>query len=63
MWRYEVAFINKDGVYQWKGFGYSDKFEKFVARLARNGMRIVDISDWDSEGVGAKLKAKYCIAE
>ena len=59
MYRYEVAFINENGVYQWKGFGYADKFEKFLKRLRKKGLEIVNISDWDYEGIGAKLKAEY----
>lgn len=59
MWRYEVAWFNEDGIYTWKGFGYADKFEKFLKRLHKKGLRIVDISDWDAEGIGAELKKKY----
>lgn len=59
MWKYEVAWTDKDGIYRWKGFGYADKFEAYIRRLVKKGMKIVSISDWDSEGIGAKLKAEY----
>lgn len=59
MWKYEVAFINENGFYQWKGFGYADKFEKYLRRLRKKGLKIMSISDWDAEGIGAKLKAEY----
>lgn len=59
MYKYEVAFINENGFYQWKGFGYADKFERFLKRIAKKGLKIVSISDWDPEGIGAKLKAEY----
>ena len=59
MYRYEVGFRNADGVYQWKCFKYVDKFEKFLKTLRKKGLEIIDISDWDSEGIGKKLKAEY----
>ena len=59
MWRYEVAFYNEDGVYQWKGFGDAVKFERYLRRLKKKGLRILKVSDWDSEGIGAKLKEEY----
>ena len=59
MWKYEVAFLNENGFYQWKGFGYADKFEKYLKRLHKKGLKILSISDWDAEGIGAKLKAEY----
>ena len=59
MYRYEVAFKNENGVYQWKGFGYADKFERYLKKLVKKGLQILSISDWDSEGIGAKLKAEY----
>lgn len=59
MWRYEVAWFNENGIYAWKGFGYADKFERFLKRLYKRGLKIVNISDWDSEGIGARLKKQY----
>lgn len=59
MWKYEVAFLNENGVYQWKGFGYADKFERFLRKLRGRGLTILSISDWDPEGVGATLKKQY----
>lgn len=59
MWKYEVAFFNENGFYQWKGFGYADKFEKYLRKLHKKGLKILSISDWDAEGIGAKLKAEY----
>ena len=59
MWRYEVSFINENGFYQYKGFKYADRFESFLRRLRKKGLKILDISDWDSEGIGARLKAEY----
>lgn len=59
MWRYEVAWINEDGIYTWKGFGKVDKFERFLNKLKRKGLRIISISDWDAEGIGAELKKQY----
>lgn len=59
MWRYEVAYYDETGLYRWKGFGYADKFERFLRKLKKKGLRIVNISDWDYEGIGAKLKAQY----
>ena len=59
MWRYEVSFINENGVYQWNGFAYADKFERYLRKLRKKGLQILNISDWDAEGIGAKLKAEY----
>ena len=59
MWRYEVAWFNEEGIYTWKGFGHADKFERFLRKLKRKGLEILSISDWDGEGVGARLKKQY----
>ena len=59
MWKFEVAYINENGTYSWKGFGYADKFERYIKRIVKKGLKIVNISDWDGEGIGKKLKAEY----
>ena len=59
MWKYEVAFINENGCYSWKGFRYADKFEGFLKKLRKLGLKILNISDWDPEGIGAELKSEY----
>lgn len=59
MYKYEVAFINNNGSYQWKGFGYADKFITYLKGLKKKGLKILKISDWDPEGIGAMLKAEY----
>ena len=59
MWRYEVAYINENGWYMCKGFGYADKFERFLMRLKKKGLKIVKISDWDGEGIGKKMNELY----
>ncbi len=59
MWKYEVAFTNEHGWYEWKGFGDADKFERFLKRLKKKGLEILKISDWDPEGFGAKMKEQY----
>ena len=34
MWRYEVLY-REDGITKYKGFGYKDKFERFLNRMSR----------------------------
>ena len=59
MCKYEVAFINSNGFYQWKGFKYADKFITYLKGLKKRGLKILNVSDWDTEGIGAMLKAEY----
>ena len=38
MWRYEVMYID-NGITKGKGFGYEDKFNRFVEKLMKNPAR------------------------
>lgn len=46
MWRYEVSY-REDGILKGKGFGYKDKFEKFLNRLTRKA-NVTEIRIWDN---------------
>ena len=47
MWRYEVLYRD-NGIWKNKGFGYRDKFEKFVNRLMNNPARYTYIETFDA---------------
>ena len=46
MWRYEVSYRD-NGILKNKGFGYRDKFEKFVNKLLKNPSRYTNIRTID----------------
>ncbi len=47
MWRYEVSYRD-NGILKNKGFGYRDKFEKFLARIRKNPSRYTEIRTLDN---------------
>ena len=46
MWRYEVSYRD-NGILKNKGFGYKDKFDKFVAKLFANPTRYTEVRTID----------------
>lgn len=46
MWRYEVSYRD-NGILKNKGFGYKDKFEKFVNKLLKNTSRFTEVRTAD----------------
>lgn len=46
MWRYEVSYRD-NGILKNKGFGYNDKFNKFVAKLLANPARYTEVRTID----------------
>lgn len=59
MWRYEVAYLDKDGLYRWKGFGYADKFDRFLTRLQKKGLKVVSLLNMDGPEAQARYEAEY----
>lgn len=47
MYRYEVSYRD-NGILKNKGFGYKDKFEKFVNKLLRNTSRYTEVRTIDA---------------
>ena len=48
MWRYEVSYRD-NGIFKNKGFGYKDKFEKFVNKLLKKPSRYTNIRVLDGD--------------
>ena len=48
MCRYEISYRD-NGILKNKGFGYRDKFEKFLARLLKNPSRYSEIRTYDGD--------------
>lgn len=59
MWRYEVAWFNEDGIYTWKGFGHVNKFERFLKRLKKKGLRIMGIVNMDGPEERMRFEEMY----
>lgn len=46
MWRYEVSYRD-NGIIKHKGFGYKEKFDRFVNKLLSNTSRFTEIRTLD----------------
>lgn len=46
MWRYEVSYRD-NGIIKHKGFGYKEKFDRFVNKLLSNSSRFTEIRTLD----------------
>ena len=47
MYRYEVLY-KENGIWKNRGFGYRDKFDKFVTRLMNNPVRYTYVETFDA---------------
>lgn len=59
MWRYEVAYYDERGWYRWKGFGHVDKFDRFLRKLQKEGLKIVGITNMDGPEALARYEAEF----
>ena len=48
MWRYEVLYID-NGITKGKGFGYKDKFDRFVTKLMKNPTRYTYVKTFNAD--------------
>ena len=51
MWRYEVMYID-NGITKGKGFGYKDKFDRFVEKLMKNPGRYTYVCTFNADVPG-----------